>query len=294
MLWTFSALPISFHAHSIVSPLRAYNQSLPRILLHSDRVCVIVRASEPSAHEQQSLEPRSTPYEQFNRASDIESHGVLKIAEKDISDYCSHLYGDDEAETSRCWTAYQYFEEQKKAAEEGCRIEIKDGVVSGVDCNRLDTFEEFIRQMLKQGRIKNTVKTLASLAGAEKRKSARSGGAGPITLGSLVEDLDANTSEDAPATHALRAVLAEIFNEHDYNKDGKMDVAEFRAAMRSLGDELSAKTVSTIYNSMGSTGWLSFDEFVSVVEAEEIRAHSRFAKGLRQMARNMQEPWWST
>ena len=152
----------------------------------------------------------------------------------------SHLYGDDEAETSRCWTvrspcrlsvqqlprppasgpcmaqlltatppphllgsvtgsqAYQYYEEQKvigllirrspqqrdiicdirpacrfcipsisaigipcavgnwhslcggmqEAAEKGCDIEIKDGVVYGVNCQRLDSFEDFVRQMV--------------------------------------------------------------------------------------------------------------------------------------------------
>ena len=36
-------------------------------------------------------------------------------------------------------------------------------------------------------------------------------------------------------------VLADVFNAHDYNKDGRMDTQEFRAAMQSLGDELSAR-----------------------------------------------------
>lgn len=34
------------------------------------------------------------------------------------------------------------------AAEKGCDIEVKDGVVAGVNCHRLDEFEDFIRQMV--------------------------------------------------------------------------------------------------------------------------------------------------
>jgi EF-hand domain len=62
------------------------------------------------------------------------------------------------------------------------------------------------------------------------------------SLGSLVSELDDAAPGDAtPARDALRAVLAEVFNSHDFNKDGRMDVQEFRAAMRDMGDELSAK-----------------------------------------------------
>lgn len=62
------------------------------------------------------------------------------------------------------------------------------------------------------------------------------------SLGSLVSELDDAAPGDAtPARDALRTVLAEVFNAHDFNKDGRMDTQEFRAAMRSMGDELSAR-----------------------------------------------------
>lgn len=38
------------------------------------------------------------------------------------ADYCTNLYED--SETERCWLAYNYFEERKKAAEEGCTLEV--------------------------------------------------------------------------------------------------------------------------------------------------------------------------
>lgn len=41
----------------------------------------------------------------------------------------------------------------------------------------------------------------------------------PASLGSLVAELDdAAPKGVTPAKDALRAVLAEVFNEHDYNK----------------------------------------------------------------------------
>jgi hypothetical protein len=224
------------------------------------------------------------------RASAVNSHGVLRLAEHDLSDYCTNLYGENE--TERCWLAYNYFEERKKASEEGCSLEVKDGVVGGVDCQRLDKFEDFIREMVKEGRIASMAKTLATLAGAEMRKSERAAGGDSTSLGSLVSELDDAAPGDAtPARDALRAVLAEVFNSHDFNKDGRMDVQEFRAAMRDMGDELSAKTVSTIFSAMDVHGWLTFNEFVQIVEAEEVRAHSRFAKGLRTLA--PKSKWWT-
>lgn len=43
------------------------------------------------------------------------------------------------------------------------------------------------------------------------------------TLGGLVQELDDSVpGEAAPATAALRSVLLDVFNEHDYNKDGKV------------------------------------------------------------------------
>jgi hypothetical protein len=229
----------------------------------------------------------------MDRASAVNGHDVLRLAEHDLSDYCTSLYDDDE--TERCWLAYQYFEEKKAEAESGCSIEAKDGVVNGLDCQRLDKFEGFVREMVKEGRIRNMTKTLASLAGAERRRLARSASKDgeASSLGSLVAELDDQAPEGVtPAKDALRAVLAEVFNKHDYNKDGRMDTQEFRSAMSYLGDELSAHTVSTIFTAMDVHGWLSFDDFVTIVEAEEVRAHSRFAKGLRTLARGSSK-WWT-
>lgn len=38
------------------------------------------------------------------------------------------------------------------------QCQVKDGVVGGVDCQRLDKFEDFIREMVKEGRIASMVR----------------------------------------------------------------------------------------------------------------------------------------
>lgn len=51
-------------------------------------------------------------------------------------------------------------------AEGGCSIEAKDGVVNGVDCQRLDRFEDFVREMVKEGHIRNMVRPCRRARGA--------------------------------------------------------------------------------------------------------------------------------
>ncbi len=46
---------------------------------------------------------------------------------------------------------------RQAAAESGCSIEAKDGVVNGVDCQRLDKFEDFVRELVKEGHVANMV-----------------------------------------------------------------------------------------------------------------------------------------
>lgn len=92
--------------------------------------------------------------------------------------------------------------------------------------------------------------------------------------------------------------------------------------MRSLGDELSARTVQIIFESMVSTraahlllqgltftggtpeqlshvlfcmqdidGFITLDQFIAIYEAEAVRAHTAEAKMLRRMARS--SSWWT-
>lgn len=225
----------------------------------------------------------------------------LRIAEHDISDYCSNLFDDEGDELERCWVALNFLEQRMADAEQSCDVEIKNGVVNGVDCQRLDKFQDFVREMVSQGNVKNMAKTLAVLAGAEKRAEARkaagvssesASSSGAVTRPGEIGELAAESVPGSPAADALRNHLADIFERFDVDHNGRLDAIEFREAMKELGDELSAESVKIIFSSMGIYGFVDMEQFVNIVEAEEVRAHSRFSKSLRSISRGNSK-WWS-
>ena len=59
-----------------------------------------------------------------------------------VADYCSTLYADEDgAEIERCWLAYNWLDERLAQTDAACEIEVRDGVVNGIDCQRLDKFQ---------------------------------------------------------------------------------------------------------------------------------------------------------
>ena len=99
--------------------------------------------------------------------------------------------------------AYNWLDEQLAQTDAACEIEVRDGVVNGIDCQRLDKFQvcfmpiacaclsclvtprltlslrqDFVREIVAQGNVRNMVRTLAVLAAAEKRKHEKAASAG--------------------------------------------------------------------------------------------------------------------
>lgn len=58
----------------------------------------------------------------------------------------------------------------------------------------------------------------------------------------------------------------ELFNKMDHNNDGKLDVEEFRDAMRTIGDELSGEMVGLIFESLDLHGFVTFEDFLTILE----------------------------
>ena len=69
----------------------------------------------------------------------------------------------------------------------------------------------------------------------------------------------------------------------DKEGDGFLNIAEFRAAMDSLGDHLDGAMVAEICDALGVHGSVSFDQFEDIVAAEAIRARTRQASQLRAL-----------
>jgi hypothetical protein len=56
----------------------------------------------------------------------------------------------------------------------------------------------------------------------------------------------ASASSPSPAGDALKDHLAELFRQFDADGNGRLDVQEFREAMKHLGNELSAASVRSM------------------------------------------------
>ena len=52
----------------------------------------------------------------------------------------------------------------------------------------------------------------------------------------------------------------------DGDGNGKLDTAEFRAAMSQLGDNLSGDSVGTIFEAMGIYGFITLDQFLDIAQ----------------------------
>lgn len=229
-------------------------------------------------------------------------HQILNIAESDLAGFCSALPDDEESE--ECWDAYKYFEEKKAEAEEACEVEFEnsDGLTEP-QCARLEQFEDFVRQMVGEGHIVNFVMTLQSLSHANKRRlakdleAAENGEAGSQGVAaaahSLQDSLDHSTdaANSNQETSERRARVKDLFYAMDKDGNGKLDVGEFREAMRELGDEMSGTSVATILDAMDVHGFISLDQFVAIVEAEAIDSHSANARLLRRLSKD--PIWWT-
>ena len=141
------------------------------------------------------------------------------------------------------------------------------------------TKQDFVREIVAQGNVRNMVRTLAVLAAAEKRKQAKADGEEATTsasegeapccwshdamqvcgrclaeavcdgcAGSVAELAAAATpGAPSPAGDALREHLAELFRQFDADGNGRLDVQEFREAMKHMGNELSAASVRRLH-----------------------------------------------
>ena len=110
----------------------------------------------------------------------------------------------DDEESEECWEAYRYFESQRvrtcyaaaaaaaavclsrarfilklvvllqQEAEDACAIEWeKSDSLTKPQCERLEQFENFVRQMVGEGHIVNFVTMLQSLSHADQRRLAK-------------------------------------------------------------------------------------------------------------------------
>lgn len=205
----------------------------------------------------------------FKKATASKSETVQLLAEprvrkfvSNLSSYCSSLPADDES-SQECWSAYQYLMDELEKGPTKLRT--------------YDDWVDFVKESEVEGAA-NTIQVLTTLKKA------------------VLHDVEsmAKTSIEFNKDRRRQDFL-EFFKTMDKDGDGRLNIEEFRSIMKELGDELHGPMVETILQAVSSNyGFVEFDEFMAVVEAEEIRSHSKLATLMRQSTSPQQQNWWSS
>lgn len=238
-------------------------------------------AAERKAKEHRTFLLQLTPEERAEQRKPLLEH-----AESAIADYCVSLPEESE-QCEQCWLAYDYFENRKASAEEGCDPRWGQGRL-GPECQELESFEGFVRQLLGYSPIKSVVRMLYGMRNAELTpKDARP----------KVEIAEVDSKNGKPQYELLGAPedgkerLVALFGAMDKDGNGKLDAQEFRDAMDKLSnDHLPGATVGTIFSAMNLHGAITLEDFLQIVEAEQMNSNTPVNAWLR--AHKGESPMW--
>lgn len=238
-------------------------------------------AAESKAKEKRRFLLQQTPEERNARVEPLLEH-----AESAIADYCVSLPEDSE-ECEQCWMAWDYFEHRKASAEEGCDPRWGQGRL-GPECQELESFEGFVRQLLGYTPIKSVVRMLYGMRNAQLATED----AKPKAEIAEVENKEGGRQyELVGAPEDGKERLVALFGAMDKDGNGKLDVQEFRDAMDKLGNEhLPGETVGTIFSAMDLHGAITLEDFLQIVEAEQVNSNTQVSRWLR--AHKGESPFW--
>lgn len=215
--------------------------------------------------------------------SDAASDSLVRDALKQINGYCEKLPPDSVA-AIECWDAYNYFASEAVTAEQQCDIESPSGGFKGQACNNFLQWESFVRQVEASGGVKQMVKTILAL---KKARSSETTQLKKVKESSIIPIGDVFDEDET------RRLCKKLFDRKDKDKDGRINVEEFRSLMRILGDEVHGETISVMFEALDIHGSLDFDEFFTILEAESIRSHSAgFLRATQKHGHYGDRPKW--
>ncbi|GAB4818833.1 hypothetical protein N2152v2_005879 [Parachlorella kessleri] len=202
------------------------------------------------------------------------------------------MLSDDE-EASTCWSAYDYLEHKRREAEAGCAFEVRDTGRPGASCARLQALEQLSYELIGSGQVSSIVNTLATLSRTDigsGEQQVASGGEAVAFMGEgdLVVAHPQGQQEVESTDPDRRAYLRSLFSRLDHDHDGQLDMEEFRAAMRELGDELDGRTVALVGEALDAHGRLDEDQFLQLAQVYQL-ALSDLPPGSRQQLAQLVE-----
>ena len=220
-------------------------------------------------HAQALHQPESADYPKWIQ----HNLKILGMTLEEIEDYSEGLRESGDPKSANVTEVIEWLQGKEKSLTEGCMIA---GGKEGRDCNDLDQLGRLVQTLGDCCGVEEMVHVLSVQCHAEKGETGCESGKPHL----------APMPESTLPGHALPTAeeLAAIFNHVDRNRDGKLNMAEFREAMEELGDPLSAPSVQLIAEAFDIHGSVEMQQFLEIVSAEEIRSHTQDSKVLRRMA----------
>lgn len=201
---------------------------------------------------------------------------VLDHADAELLDYC--VSRPTPEESAACMSVYKYYHDRRQAAQSGCVHELEADGAEGSSCHALDTLEKMVYEVAYSGDAEQLYHVLKTQANMAKRAAAGLPMASDLSRADLLQ--------------SARAKALELFQQIDADGNGVIDREEFLGAMKLLQHALGDSEMQLVFTCMDSHGFITPEQFVDIVQAEQLCDPACDAEVLRHVP-HAKPSWWS-
>eukprot|EP00882_Tetradesmus_deserticola_P001022 GHRQ01001107.1.p1 GENE.GHRQ01001107.1~~GHRQ01001107.1.p1 ORF type:complete len:261 (+),score=118.10 GHRQ01001107.1:224-1006(+) len=219
-----------------------------------------------------------TPNPALDTMMNSQNVSLLCHADQELAELCSSkATAEDRAE---CWEVWQYYHDCCQEAQAGCKLELEAGSAAAA-CQRLDNLGRLVYEVAYTGDAEQLYHMLKVQHNMDRK--------GMSASSSQVAEL----VDKQPVLDALHAKAAAMFGQLDSDGNGIIDREEFLRGMSLLHHALGEHEVELALSCMDSHGYITPEQFVSIVQAEEVwDAQGSDANVLRATS-HARPSWWS-
>lgn len=233
-------------------------------------------AASRSVSRRASAAPPAAPLRPVVLLDGAHQTSILARADESLAQLCSSRASEEERQA--CYEVWRYYHDRREEAQSGCALEQQQHVSGGSGCATLDALEKMVYEVAFTGDAEQLYRLLRTQANMAKRAAA--GLPSPSSL----------TPQEV--RDSQRAKALELFARVDVDGNGVIDREEFLDAMKLLQRALGDDEMQLVFSCMDSTGYVTPEQFVSIVQAEAPCDPDCDGEHLRHM-RHARPAWWS-
>lgn len=203
---------------------------------------------------------------------------VLDHADEELANLCSSI--STPQEQAECWEVWKFYHDRRQQMQSGCMRELEAEGRGGSACQSLDSLERLVYEVAFSGDAEQLYHMLKIQNNIEKKRGAAS-----AADHAVIQDKQA-------VLDSLRAKALDLFRQMDADGNGVIDREEFLNAMSLLHRALGDHEMELAFSCMDSNGYITPEQFVGIVQAEELCDPASDAEILRH-TKHARPSWWS-